>query len=158
VSVRAKSLIARRPHLLVAATWSVALVLGALWLKLSHPEERRPWLAAILGSEPCHVVGHLFLYGSLALLVRFAVGRRPVIVVLSVLAIGFAQETAQVFHVRRYGGAEAFDLCVDVLAALVVLGALHLRERLQSRASRAESADFTSQGAMDAGEQRPSSP
>jgi hypothetical protein len=114
---------------IASAAWGVAIVVGALYLKLARPEDRHPWLAVLMGSEPFHVFAHLVLYGALALLLRATLGVRPVIVFFTVIAVGVAQETAQVFHVRGFGGAELFDLCVDALAATMALGAWHLRAR-----------------------------
>jgi hypothetical protein len=82
-----------------------------------------------MGSEPVHVAAHLILYGTLALQLRAALGARPVIVFTAVIAFGVAQETAQVFHARSFGGPEIFDLCVDAVATAIALGAWHLRTR-----------------------------
>ena len=114
---------------IVAAVWGVAIVVGALYLKLARPETEHAWLALLMGSEPFHVFAHLVLYGALALLLRSALGARSVIVFAAVIAVGAAQETAQVFHARRFGGPELFDLCVDAIAAAIALGAWHLRAR-----------------------------
>lgn len=120
----------------LASAWGGCIVAGALWLKLARPESRHAWLAVLMGSEPVHVAAHLVLYGALALLVRMAVGRREIVVFACVLLAGVAQETAQVIHVRSFGRGEAFDLFVDAVAALVVLGAIRLVERRRRARAR----------------------
>jgi VanZ family protein len=72
--------------------------------------------------EPFDKVFHALAYGSLALMLWIATdGRRPVLVVAGVMALGLADELRQAFIPTR--SADFMDFLADALAAVTV-GAL----------------------------------
>jgi VanZ family protein len=94
--------------------WACAAALVAQIFSLSSlPFELR---------EPFDKVFHVLAYASLALMLWIATdGRRPLLVVVGVMAIGLADETRQAFIPTR--SADLSDFLADALAACSV-GAL----------------------------------
>ncbi len=111
--------------------WGLSISLFALWLRFARLETYSVSLARLMGDERVHVVAHLLLYGTLALLARRFIGRRVPVVVGTVLAMGAIQELAQVVGARTPGWPELFDLAVDTAAALTVCGLAAGLERLR---------------------------
>jgi hypothetical protein len=112
--------------------WGPTIGALALCIRFGRPEERSALIAACVASEPFHIVAHVILYGTLAWLTARRFGDRAAAVLGVVLGMGVAQELAQVVGARAFGRAELFDLMVDGLAALAVLGV-----RAASRRGRA---------------------
>jgi hypothetical protein len=132
---------ARRRWLLsLALMWSVALIGGALALRVLHPERWLPLLGRLGRHEAVHVVAHVVLYGTLAAAcVRLS--RRPWVPLAVVAGVGLLQEAAQSSFGKGMGAAEAFDLAVDLAAAAAVTAVTRALSRSGDRASRPVSDD-----------------
>jgi hypothetical protein len=112
----------------ITASWTILLsallIGGAIYLKAYDPLGRLapPALRAFFKSELCHVPAHMLLYGTLTLGCRLLSGRgwRPTL--LAVLAVALLQEAGQsLLFGRGMGGAELFDLGVDLAVSVAVL-------------------------------------
>lgn len=121
-----------RPRRATALTlaWVVMIFAGTAYLGLAGADQVPQPFAAMVASEPAHVVAHLCLYGVLALGLATLARRRLLLVPPTVLAIAFLQECLQVvLFRRRLGRPEAFDLGVDLVAILVVVMVVAWRRR-----------------------------
>ena len=109
--------------------WGATIIAGVFWLQIGHPERGRPWLAAIIGAEPVHIVAHVILYGTLACAMRRAT-RRAWVAFALMACFAILQEAAQsLWWGRAFGPGEFFDLGVDGAAAAAVLVFVARRER-----------------------------
>ncbi|SRR5260221_5608863 len=123
----------RRPNAYLV--WGPLITVFVLWFRVARPQDHSAFVAAIVASEPFHVLAHSVLYGTLAWLVIRRFGDRIAWVLGIVLAMGLVQELAQVVGVRAFGGPELFDLAVDATAALGVLTARRIARVLAHRRS-----------------------
>jgi hypothetical protein len=114
----------RRSRVLLA--WGVMIVALVVWIRFAVPQSHSRLLAVLVGSEPFHVLAHSVLYGALAWLAARRFGDRVAWVLGCVLAVGFVQEMAQVVGMRAFGGPELYDLGVDEVAAIAVIGVRRL--------------------------------
>jgi VanZ family protein len=78
-------------------------------------------------NEPFDKVFHVLAYGSLAMMLWIATGgRRPVLVVAGVMALGLVDEVRQAFIPTR--SADLMDFLADALAACVVGATLYWKQ------------------------------
>ncbi len=104
----------------IAAALGLAIIGGAIWLQSFRPTNRI--LGTMIASEVFHISAHLVLYGSLAVILLMASGRRRLVAFAGVALVGLLQESAQAASGHRLlGKPELFDLCVDMVALSVVL-------------------------------------
>lgn len=103
--------------------WAACVLCGAA---LVRPLTKAvPLFARAADVEAFHIVAHVFLYGTLALLIDRGLRRRPVVAGALGMLVGLAQETVQVVLAGRgLGLPELFDLGVDATA---ITAALSLR-------------------------------
>ena len=114
----------RRFQLVFAVAWSVAVIAGAIVLKVLHPERWLPLIGVLGREEAVHVVAHVFLYGTLAA-ASHGLSRHRWVPLVVVGVVGLLQEAAQTLLVgKSFGRAEVFDLAVDLVAAAMVAWAL----------------------------------
>lgn len=109
------------------ALFAGGITVGALLIRFGLARIDTPLVQVLLQSEVFHVSAHLFLYGTVAWLLsaRFSGWR----VVALTLAAGVVQELAQVVGTRGIGRMELFDLGVDGVAAVAVLGVRRWAQR-----------------------------
>jgi hypothetical protein len=115
----------RLRHLLAALCLAVALLLA--WIQSA--EAHVPWLGVVSWLsryETAHIVGHIVIFGGVALLLAQGDRTHPVLVWGSVLAGGMLLEVVQVLasHVSlsmHLLQGSAFDLTVDALGAWIGL-------------------------------------
>lgn len=103
-----------------AFVWALCVLCGAA---LVGPITKRvPLFARAADLEAFHIVAHVFLYGTLALLLQRGMRGRPLVAGALGMLVGLAQETVQVVIARRgLGLPELFDLCVDATAITLAL-------------------------------------
>jgi VanZ family protein len=74
--------------------------------------------------EPWDKVFHMLAFGALTLLIWIAAdGRRPMLIIVGVMALGLADEIRQAFIPAR--SADALDFFADALAAAIVGATLY---------------------------------
>ncbi len=122
---------------MILSLWLFGMIFPLNWLR-DNSATLRYYFDGLFAAEWVHIIGHIFLFGGLALLLvhffELRLERRTVILLaVIILAVGGLQEyfQMQTKGLNHFRIDEYFDLIVDLTGGALAWGILQLRQHKQ---------------------------